>query len=73
MTKANLKKIAQAALNSEYGFAPAISNITLLEASGDGTYILFSVKEKEYRFNSHMFLDGSVWAGEGTITKVTEV
>lgn len=73
MTKTTLKKIAQTALESEFGFAPAISNITLLEANGEGTYILFSVKGKDYRFESRLLLDKTIWVGKGTIERVTEV
>lgn len=50
MTKTELRKTAQTSLKAEYGFAPSIKDITLLEASGDGTYILFSVCGKEYRY-----------------------
>lgn len=34
-TKAELKQIAHEALVSEYGFAPAMNNIILLEANGE--------------------------------------
>jgi hypothetical protein len=67
-TKTELRKIAQRALESEYGFAPALNAITLLEANGEGTYILFSVNGKEYRFNSDI-RHGDVWVGSGTIEK----
>ncbi len=72
-TKQEIKKTAQAALKSEYGFAPPLSEITLLEASDDRTYILFSVRNKEYRFTSYILTYGdieSVWVGDGTITRV---
>ena len=69
MTKEELKKTAQVALKSEYGFAPALSAIRLLEASDDRKYILFRVGDTEYRFNSYLFHDGSVWCGRGTITQ----
>lgn len=67
-TKPELRKIAQRALESEYGFAPTLNAITLLEANGEGTYILFSVKGEEYRFNSDI-RHGAVWVGSGTIEK----
>lgn len=73
MTKAKLRQIAQTALESEYGFAPAMSKITLLEANGEGTYILFSVKGKEYCFDSRLLIDGTIWVGKGTIEKREEV
>ena len=73
MTKAELRKIAQQALESEYGFAPSINKIVLLEANGEGTYILFSVKGKEYSFDSRILRDGTIWAGKGTIEKREEV
>ena len=39
-----IKKIAQARFEREFGFGPALKNITLLEASGDGQYILCEIK-----------------------------
>ena len=69
LTKNELKEIAVRALDAKYGFAPPKSKIVLLEANGDGTYILFEVSEHEYAFNSRRFLDGSVWVGSGTIVK----
>lgn len=69
MNKELIKKTAQAALESEYGFKPALDKIVLLEASDDRTYILFRVGRHEYRFESYKWSDGSVWVGEGTIEK----
>lgn len=76
MTKSELKHIAKEALNSEYGFSPSLSDITLLEADDTGLYILFSVKGHEYRFDSRYFPIGrgadrinTIWAGKGTIEK----
>lgn len=73
MTKAELRKIAQQALESEYGFAPSLNKIVLLEANGEGNYILFEVKGKEYRFDSRILKDGTIWVGKGTVEKVEEV
>ena len=69
-TKAELKQIAQAALKSNYGFKPSLKEIVLLEAYGDGTYILFEVNENEYSFRGTKMTDGSVWVGKGTIEKL---
>ncbi len=73
-TNTQLKTIAQRALESEYGFAPKLKNIVLLEANGTGEYILFEVNGKEYSFNSYMMGEShpfpySVWCGKGTITR----
>lgn len=71
-TNRELKHIAVTALQSEYGFSPKPSDIILLEASGDGTYILFRVAEHEYRFDSyisHCVDMETIWCGHGTITK----
>ena len=57
----NLKRTAQAALYSEYGFQPALDRITLLEGSDDRTYIRFKVGSHEYSFDSYKWPDGSVW------------
>lgn len=75
LSKTELKKVAKSALKSEYGFTVAkLSDIVLLEACGDGTYILFEVNGNKYRFNSHLDVDRdynfTVWTGKGTIEKV---
>lgn len=74
-TNRQLKEIAYIALKSEYGFAPNKKDIVLLEAAGDGTYLLFRVGAKQYRFNSYILDIGgmeSVWCGSGTINKIDE-
>ena len=73
-TNTQLKTIVQRALENEYGFAPKLKDIVLLEANGTGEYILFEVNGKEYNFNSYMMEEGhpfpySVWYGKGTITR----
>lgn len=74
-TKQELRKIAKTALENEYGFAPAIKDIVLLEAYGDGTYILFEVKGNTYRFeSSYRFGEhNGVWCGKGTIERADDV
>ena len=69
MTYTNIKKTAQAALKSEYGFAPCLKNIVIQEASFDGTYIRFRVGIHMYRFNSYRLPDGSVRVGTGALEK----
>lgn len=73
-TNNELKQIIRTALESEYGFAPAISKIILLEADMSGTYIMASINGKEYQFHSHICtqrgLEGTIWCGSGTITKM---
>lgn len=59
MNNNEIKKIAQKALEIEYGFAPALKAIRLLEASGDGNYILFQVKEHEYKSYWGVIVDKS--------------
>lgn len=73
-TNTQLKTIAQRALESEYGFAPKLKDIVLLEANSTGEYIFFEVNGKEYSFNSYIMREDhpslySVWCGKGTITK----
>ena len=71
--KQEIIRIAQKALMNEFGFSPALNNITLLEASGDGTYILFNVSGHVYRFESYLMEFGDdfkpVWVGPGTISR----
>ncbi len=50
MTKRELKRIAQRAMK-EQGIKASQKEITLLEASGDGHYILWSVGDQEYRYD----------------------
>ena len=73
MKKQELRRIAQQALVNEFGFSPSLNAITLLEANGAGTYILFRVNGHRYRFDSYiMSFDGAfrlVWTGDGTISR----
>lgn len=52
MTNIELKREAIAAFRNEYGTAPRQKEVTLLEASADGQYILFRVNEHEYSWDS---------------------
>lgn len=59
-------------MRSEYGFAStSLKDIVLLEASRDGLYILFSVNENVYRFESTYKFgkENGVWVGKGTIER----
>lgn len=70
MTKSELKEIAKRALKAEFGFTVStLKEITLLEADGDGTYILFSVNGNEYKFKSYVMGENGRWVGKGTITR----
>lgn len=71
-TNAQLKKIMQSALNSEYGFKPALADIKLMESNDTGTYIAATVKGHYYSFRSYSWADGSIWCGAGTIEKQPE-
>jgi hypothetical protein len=51
MTKRELKQIVKKALIRENGYAPSCREITLLEANGDGQYILFSIGSFEYSWD----------------------
>ena len=71
-----LKQIAVEALKSEFGFAPKQNDIVLLEADGDGTFILFRVGTKQYRFESYILRVGgmaTVWCGSGTIERYPDI
>ena len=52
MIKRELKRIAKEALIREYGYGPAMKDITLLEANELGQYILFSVNGHVYSWDS---------------------
>lgn len=71
-TKQNIRGIVQCALKSEFGFAPAMSNITVHDSSMDGTYVVFSVNDKKYIFDSYEVDAGgmkTVYVGPGTISR----
>lgn len=77
MTNTELRHIAKEALDVEYGFSPKLTDIRLLEANDNGLYILFSVKDSEYRFDSRYFPIGygesrinTIWCGKGTVEKI---
>lgn len=72
MKKAEMKKVMQNALESEYGFAPALNSIKLMESNDDGTYIAATVCGKYYAFNSRKCSDGAIWVGKGTVGKLPE-
>lgn len=68
----DIKRIVQCALKSEFGFAPALSAITVHKSLPDGTHVLFSVNGKTYRFDSYAINIGgmeTVWVGKGTISR----
>ena len=71
MTKRELREIMQSALKSEYGFAPTLGSITLLESSDDGTYILASINGNVYSFNGDYRIGkiNGIYVGKGTIEK----
>ena len=72
MKIAEMKRIAQAALNSEYGFKPSLDDIRMMESNDDGTYLAFTVRGRYYAFRSYRLATGGVWCGSGTIEKLPE-
>lgn len=68
----DIKHIVQCALKSEFGFAPALSAITLYRSLPDGSHVLFVVNDKKYRFDSYTITVGgveTVYVGAGTIRR----
>lgn len=71
-TNQEIKRIVRCALKSEFGFAPALSAITIFKSLPDGTHALFLVDGREYRFDSYTANIGgmeTVWVGAGTIRR----
>lgn len=66
LTNKELKKIVQETFDMQMGFMPALKDIILLEASGDGTYIRFKISVHEYVFRAFYEID------LGEIFRVTE-
>jgi hypothetical protein len=62
-----LKKIAANAFEAEYGVRPELKKITLLESSGDGSYVMFAIGKREYSFNNGQFTD---WHYDAIINEV---
>ena len=61
LTKTELKKVAQRGLRVVYGFTVSkISDIILLEASGDGSYVMFEINGHTYQV-----MKERVWVGNG--------
>lgn len=78
-SKYEIKKTAAAAFEFFTGARPKFSDIHLLEASDDRTYILFRVRDIEYSFTSYIcerFTDAagneieSIWCGDGTLERL---
>lgn len=78
-TKTQIKRTAQAAVYSYTGVKPTLSQITLLEAADDRTYIRFRIGVVEYRFSSYICdryfdlenkLIECVWVGDGSLTRL---
>lgn len=70
--KKEIRHILQCALETEFGFAPAVSKITIHASSMDGTYVVFGVNGKKYRFVSYVSNVGgmkTVYVGPGTISR----
>lgn len=74
LTNMQLKQIVVSALRNEYGFAPKGKDVVLLEADGNGTYILAEVNGNVYSFNSdyRFGIENGVYTGKGTIDKKNE-
>ena len=51
VTKVELKRIVKRELKKAYCFAPTFKEIILLEATGDGEYILFEIGDHEYDYS----------------------
>lgn len=66
-TKIELKKIVKEVLLNKYGFSPKLKDVKLLEARGDGTYILFEIGFHEYCFNSYLINDNVIYLGIDTL------
>ena len=70
MKTVEMKKTLQAALKSEFGFAPAINQIHLLETYDDGKNIhaLFRTGSgrRTYEFDS-IYTPNGVWVGDKSI------
>ena len=78
-TNTEIKRTAIAAFENYTGArGTKLCDITLLEASRDRTYILFSVHGIEYRFDSyvcdHFEMNGKeiecIWCGNGTVERI---
>ena len=50
MTQREMTRKAQSIMKEHFGFAPAQKQIILLEATGDGSTILWKVGSKEYDY-----------------------
>ena len=61
LTKTELKRVAQYGLRVVYGFTVSkLSDIVLLEADGDGSYVMFEVNGHIYQVEKKR-----IWIGNG--------
>ena len=70
-----LRYIVKSALKNEYGFEPTLRDTIILESNETGTYILFRVNGRHYKFLSKFVtIEGikTIWTGNGTIKKIPE-
>lgn len=59
MTKQELRRKAQSIMKKEFGFAPTQKQIVLLEATSDGSSIMWGVGNKEYSWSdAHISANG---------------
>lgn len=77
MTNNELKQVLQAALKSEYGFAPSKKDIKIFKSNVDAYHVfcIFEVNGIPYKFSSTYKLGkrNGLYVGEGTITKKKDI
>lgn len=70
-TKKDLRAYCRAAFGCEYGVMPSFNSIILLESSGDGSYVLFMIRNHTYRFTTQLDECGFPIVKAGTIEKIS--
>lgn len=64
MTKKEMRRKAQEIMKKEFGFAPTQKQIVLLEASSDGSSIMWGVGKKEYSWSAAHISTSGRYMGE---------
>lgn len=70
MKKKDIKYIVKASLKNKYGFEPKLREIELLKYNKTGTWVIFKINNRYYRFVSRIIkVNGveTVYIGDGTV------
>lgn len=71
----DVKYIVKASLKNKYGFEPKLREIELLKYNKTGTWVIFKINNRYYRFISEIIIVNgkeTIFTGDGTVKRVTK-